>query len=280
MLKSTMNQISNLKKLNYLSPVFIMGSAPSLRFFKGYQQLNGIRIGVGDVPWRAKEFRPYDYWVTANASYPLPWNKKHFKHLLNSNAQIVLSSASANLAHDINEVISKMHSLKLQLPITFYNQRHFRSIPCSPKNLCCYFADHFVTDPSIQEILSDSTGGTGPAYSEGDSVTLHALALAIILQAKEIYIVGVEIPQIYKHYTHYKDYKNPFENPIDFFKRKVKRTLPKYQYRTPAYSHDQIQFFKDFQKIVNIATRTNIKIYSISPTSPINYMTGVNRLYV
>jgi hypothetical protein len=257
-----------------------MGSAPSLRFFKRYKHFNGLRIGVGDVPWRAAEFGPYDYWVTANPSYPLPWIKKHLKHLLKSRSQLLLSSASVNSDNDIGAIISEISSLTTKLSITFYNQRHFRSTPCSPITSCCYFSNCFVTDPPIQEMLSNLINETDPAYSEGDSVTLHAFALAVLLQAKEIYIVGVEIPLIYRDYTHFKDFKSPFENPVNFLKRKVKRAIPSYRYKTPAYSHDPTQFFKDFQKIVIIANKLGINIYSISPTSPLNYMDGVTYLEI
>lgn len=273
-----MNQISNLKKLNYASSVFILGSAPTLRFFKHHRNFDGLRIAVGDVPWRAPKFGPFDYWVTSNAFYPLPWNRKHHKHLLKSKSQLLLSSASVNLEKDLESAMVELENVKDDFPITFYDQRHFKYAPCSPEDSCCYFSKLLVTDPSIQEMLSDVIGEPGPAYSEGDSVTLHALALAIILQAKEIFIVGVEMPLVYKDYVYYKDYKIPFENPINFFKRKIKKFHPNYRYKTPAHSHDPIQFFKDFQKIVDIANRLDIKVYSISPTSPINYMVGVNFL--
>jgi hypothetical protein len=121
-------------------------------------------------------------------------------------------------------------------------------------------------------------GLSQPAYSQGDSVALHALALAVLLKPANIYIIGIEIPLIYKNYKYYKDYKIPFERKSELIKRILKRYLPKYKNQVPATSHNQVRFFHDFQKIVSIANRFETKVYSLSPTSPINFINGVEYL--
>jgi len=165
-----------------------------------------------------------------------------------------------------------------KLPIIFYDQRHFDGVFCNPSRNCCYFSKKFVHDQSIQEMLNKTIGKNSPAYSEGDSVALHALALAILLQAKHIYVVGIEMPLVYKDYRYYRDLKIFGETFSQLVKRVLKRYHPKYKNKTPAQSHNQKQFFQDFQKIVEVATTLDIKVYSLSPSSPINFMNGVEFL--
>jgi hypothetical protein len=278
-LEYNVSQISDIKTLNFKNSVFVIGSAPSIRRLKLYPNLTGVKIGVGDVPWRAKKFGPYDFWITANTGYPLPWIPKHFKHLKNSGAKILLSSVSVcDFRGNIIDKLSEIESLGRKIPLIFYDQRHFGRSFCDPIRNCCFFSKNLIKDLSIQEILSGLIGSGDPVYSEGDSVTLHALALAIILKAKRIYIIGVELPLIYKNYKYYKDYKVPFESPIQLLKRISKRILPKYSQQIPDNSHNQINFFKDIQKIVGIACNLGIEVFSLSKTSPLNFIEGIRFL--
>ena len=47
------------------TPALILGSAPTVKTVTGFN-FTGIRIGVGDMPVRARKLGPYDYWVCAN----------------------------------------------------------------------------------------------------------------------------------------------------------------------------------------------------------------------
>lgn len=271
-----MNQISDLRKNNY-SSFFIMGAAPSLRLFKYYQDFKCIKIGVGDVPWRAPEFGPFDYWVTANPVYPLPWKKQHLKHLLESKSHILLSSSAVVEHTNLESIFFELDKLRHRIPITFFDHRHLGGSECVIIRNCCKFSNRYVTDPSIQEIINNLVNEKGPAYKIGESVALHAFALAIILGAKEIYITGVEIPMVQKDYTHFKGYKTAHETPINMLKRIVRKNLPKFRYVAPA-DPSPVRFFREFEKLVSIANRLNIKVYSISPTSHINFIQGVTYL--
>ena len=68
-------QVNSLSKLHEQAlnrreeiPGIVMGTAPSLKRLKG-KVFDGIRIGVGDAPWRAPELGPFDYWVCSNSCY-------------------------------------------------------------------------------------------------------------------------------------------------------------------------------------------------------------------
>lgn len=256
-----------------------MGSAPSLKIFKHHQDFKGIKIGVGDVPWRAPRFGPFDYWVTANGAYPLPWEEKHLKHILESKSHILLSSSSVTLQTNLESIFFELDKLSSRIPITFYDHRHPGGSECAIVGNCCKFSKRYVSDPTIQEITNNLINEKGPAYKMGESVTIHAFALAIILGAKEIYITGVEIPLVQKDYVTFKGYKSAFETPVNLLKRNVRKNLPKYRHVTPA-DPSPVRFFREFEKLVSIANRLNIKVYSISPTSHINFIQGVTYLEV
>jgi hypothetical protein len=58
------------RNIDYSKPGLVLGSAPTVRRVRS-MKFDGVRIGVGDMPWRAPEFGPYDYWVTANQHFEL-----------------------------------------------------------------------------------------------------------------------------------------------------------------------------------------------------------------
>jgi hypothetical protein len=177
----------------------------------------------------------------------------------------------------LESIFFELDKLRHRIPITFFDHRHFGGSECAIIGNCCKFSKRYVTDPSIQEIINNLVNEKGPAYKMGESVAIHAFALAIILRAKEIYITGIEIPMVQKDYVHFKGYKTPHETPIHMFKQKIRKNLPKFRYVAPA-DPSPVRFFREFEKLVSIANRLNIKVYSISPTSHINFIQGVTYL--
>jgi hypothetical protein len=276
------NLISSLHKSNYDEAAIIMGSAPSLKVMNNYKDLDGTRIGIGDVPWRTPEFGPFNFWVAANPYYPLPWHPVHMKHIRNAKTNFLLSSAAfGNVKFDgwLN-ISNKISKLSKNNSFTFYDQRHFDRNLCSTQNACCKFYKEFISDLTIQELLGKEIGSKGPAYSQGDTVALHALALAILLRKSPIYLIGIEIPLTFKNYYHYKDYKMWGEGVTGYIKRQVKRRVKHYANQFPAASHSPIRIFQDFQKIIKIALDLEIEIISLSSTSPLNFIEGVKFISV
>jgi hypothetical protein len=271
-----LNQISDLSKEKSKTPALIVGSAPNIRKIKG-KLFNGVKIGVGDVPWRAPELGPFKYWVSANTLYPMPWKKKDKRAWLNSKSHLLLSSASVVQSNlDWLAIQHELKALALINDITFYDQRHFDGKPCEPSQNCCKFSKELISDLPIQQLLSQEIGEVNPAYSSGSTVALQGLALALILQYNPVYIIGVELPKTFGNYKTYKNYKMPNEKIWAFIKRHIKYFLPHYKYSTNIdFANNYGQIIQDFQSIIEIAGKLGIRVISLSKTSPLNDLHGV-----
>ena len=178
----------------------------ALKSVLGEKGLDGILISMGDIPERIRERRQIDYWVAANTQFPRP--DKHYD-LLNKfkGTTFVFSNSVANATVSIDyQKINK----NLRIPWFEFDQRHFNGLGCDqqidnhfnldleePLNCCQY-----KKEITIQEYLKD-TYNLDSHYSSGATVAIHAVALAIILGCKKIYLGGIELPKYEKDYTYY-----------------------------------------------------------------------------
>jgi len=257
-------------------PGLVIGSAPTInRLHK--MEFQGIRIGVGDIPWRAPEFGPYDYWVTANTIYPLPWKKKHLQDIHKSKATTLISSASVALLKDgFGDVLNTLKLLPSHTSLVYFDQRHFNGSKCAEIANCCRFSESLVQDVPIQELLNELISKSGPAYTEGSTVAIHGYALAVLLRCNPIYLIGIELPTTISGYKAYKNYRRREEA----FKSKMWRLL---YTRFPFLKKGDSDFggatrneiLVDFQAVAKIATGLNIRTYSLSESSPLNSVNGI-----
>jgi len=254
----------------------VMGSAPSVEIVKNLQ-FSGIRIGVGDMPWRAPELGPYDFWVTANTEYPLPWKKRDLRDITRANCKFLLSSASVAAKGTNTQYAAKiLGELTSSKNYVYYSQRHFFGKDCSPPGKCCLIAKEIDFGTSIQEIVNKLIGETGPAYSEGSGVAIHGFALAIILKLNPIYILGVEIPRTEAEYLSYKNWKRRNESLVKKFRRWMRLSFSKYFNRDSDFGGDTYPIIiNDFTNLVKLANSLGIEVISLSTTSPLNHIQGI-----
>jgi len=271
-----MNQISDLEIAEVGIPALVVGSAPNIKVLK-HQDFKGIKIGVGDVPWRASELGPFKYWVTANNVYPLPWFTSDKKDIINSNSHLILSSSS--YSEDKNQWPNtklRLSRLARETGVTFYDHKHFGGKLCKPISGCCLFFEDMVGSSTIQEILNGKIRKSGPGYSTGHTVAAHGLALALVLQYNPVYIVGVELPKTFGNYKAYKNYKIQNEKIWALIKRYIKYFIPRYSNSTNIdFANNYKQIIEDFQSIIDIAVMMGIQVISLSKTSPLNNLRGV-----
>jgi hypothetical protein len=265
--------------LHFNRPALVLGSAPTVKIVSKIT-FDGIRIGVGDMPVRAKRLGPYDYWVTANTYYPLPWVAKDRRDIEQSNAITLISSMSVVHSGESKEnIYSSLEDISTSQQFVLYNQKHFDRIDCRDKDLCCHVSQHLVKGLSIQEILGQESGLNAPAYGEGSTVALHGYALAVLLKANPIYLSGIELPIQYKDYRAYKNLFRPNEGILS----KIKRVFKDYIYvsrkrRTDFGEAGQKSILQDFHSIALIAEQLGIKTYSLSEISPLNQVDGIDYL--
>ena len=257
-------------------PAVVCGSAPSLSLASELNQ-SIIRIGVGDVPWRAPEFGPWKYWITANPIFPLPWIKGDLLKIIETNAILLLSSASvANCVTNLESNLNFLHEDLVQSNTIFYDQRHFNNEFCSSYLNCCKFSKSLGIEKSIQEILGTLVGKCHPVYSNGSTVALHGLAFAIILGCNPIYLAGIELPARNENYKAYKNWKRPNQTAWDLIRRYLFQYIPFVPHSSTDFGTFHQEIIKDFQDISNVAKTLGVELISLSKTSPLNHVHGIN----
>lgn len=253
-------------------PALVMGSSPTVKVVSNFP-FDGIRIGVGDMPVRAPEFGPYDYWVCANSYYPLPWNKKHRKDIASSGARTLIASMS--VLHSNESAEAKFEALKEIFKSdsdVLYEQRHFHQLPCNPRKICCDVSGKFELGQTIQELLGQLIQNPNPTYSEGATVALHGYALAVLLRANPIYIAGVDLPTTTKSHRSFRHWFRPHES----LPRKVIRLFRDWRDSGKKLSDfgnaglDNI--LMDFRLISEVAHSLNLTTISLSEKSSLNVL--------
>jgi hypothetical protein len=273
----TLYEIVKHNEKNFNTPAWIFGSSRNLKLVNK-NSIKGIRIGVGDTPRRAPMFGPYDFWVTANTIYPLPWVKKHRKHIMRSSSHLLMSTMAVNNNdvswYSVNESLDNLSKL------TVFDSKHFNNTACSPESNCCKLYKTFVNDLSIQEMLSLKIGKQGNAYSTGSTVALHGLALAILLNCNPIYIMGVDLPQFEKDYKYYNDFYQPHLTMVQMVKRYLQIFFHKKIGKSVFGGIDSIEIISDFSKIGQIADQLGISVFVGSPESQLLKIKGFKFLKV
>jgi hypothetical protein len=275
--KQTLYEIIKQNEKNFNTPAWILGSSRHLNLVDK-NLIKGIRIGVGDTPERAPTFGPYDFWVVANTIYPLPWVKKHRRHIIRSSSHLLISTMVVN-NNDIswNSVKKSLSNLS---KLTVFDSKHFNNTTCRPENNCCKLHKIFVNDLSIQEMLSLKIGKQGNAYSTGSTVALHGLALAILLNCNPIYIMGVDLPQLEKDYRYYNDFYQPHLSLAQMLLRYLRIFFHKKLGKSAFGGIDSIGIISDFSKIGKIAHQLGISIFVGSPESQLLKIEGFKFLKV
>ncbi len=258
----------------------VIGSAPSVRLFN-FNDFDGLRIGVGDMPWRAPEFGPYDYWICANTQYPLPWIKSHARSIQKSNTKnLVLGTvAFAELDYSkANKAIKLIEQLNMNvnLPDVFlYDQRHHLGQLCNPKRGCCFAYETCGVSETIQELLKRRSATVEGDYSGSASVAFHGIALAMILGASPIYIAGIDFPKLRRDYRYIHPRKLMFCKSQPRVLTALNRKRESLFVRNSLWHELEDAIIADIQILVQIAGKLGISIVNTSPTSLLNGIIGV-----
>jgi len=256
----------------------VMGSSPTVKAVSNFH-FDGIRIGVGDMPVRAPEFGPYDYWVCANSYYPLPWNKKHRKDIDRSGARTLIASMS--VLHSNESAQAKFEALEKIFKSdsnVLYEQRHFHHLPCTPQQICCAISARFELGKPIQELLGSLVSSNDPSYSEGATVALHGYALAVLFGANPIYIAGVDLPVTSKKYRSYKHWFLPHENMARKLIRLLRDLLDNGAKLSDFGKAGLDKILMDFDSISKLAEMFGIVTYSLSEQSTLNRLEHITFL--
>ena len=276
----------------------IVGSAPSL----GLVDAHSVQVGlyVGDSMLRTKIRPPIRYYVRANSVYPNLSRNTHLSDLTKLDATLVIAETVVESATPVRHLLAGIPPSDKESFV--FDQRHFGGSPCSVRAECCRVLDMGTgINWTIQEILASYSDSSG-LYSSGSTVSLHALALSVIMGCKEIHVSGVEIPRQASHYIY-----APIDRGLGFrLSRMIEesfflvrtvfsqnrlgealssvgsRILSALQTKStddsPSFfAPDYDQILHDFETIVRLANANGAKVFVCSHTSNLLDVDGVIR---
>jgi len=253
-------------------PGLVMGSAPSVSVAKNLAS-DIVKIGVGDLPFRAKNLGPYDFWISSNGYYPLAHDKRHLSHIQKYCKNFLLSPQSLQLVDRKNytKTLDHINSILPSSNVIIYDQTHFGGNTCFPKNYCCDFWNYFGNETPLQDLLS-AQYQTKNAYGITHTVAMHGFALAVLLKLNPIYIAGIELPVTVKDYNYYHWWKNPL--PIMSLRLLIQRAM-KPKLKTDFGGNAITSTLRDFEKIARMARKANISVYCLNKTSILAKVDGI-----
>lgn len=203
----------------YGNSCLIVGGAPNIQNIN-FKNFDGKVISMGDIPLRIKGKCKVDYWVNANSYFPQPDN--HYE-ILNEFQDTILIFSSSVLLSRYKLDYSKIYK-NLKIDWFDYDQRHFNRLKCTEQTdyrfdqerelPCC----KNIADITVQEYLQKKFNST-LHYSTASTVAIHAVAFAMIMGFKKIYLIGVDIPLFDRDYQHPGD-----QSLIDHMKN-LKKTI-------------------------------------------------------
>jgi len=178
------------------SKCLIVGSAPSMSKFN-YKKFSGKIFALGDVAIRGKHHFTPDYWISCNGLFPVPGLNIHTRILNTFNKTIFIYSKIQIKSQEFKKFFKE----SLKIKFFEYDNIHQSFTPCSKKNTCCRYIN-YKFDNTINGNLKKILNYKGN-FSLGGSVFVQALAVAMILGFKKIYITGVELPEKKKDYNYF-----------------------------------------------------------------------------
>ena len=171
--------------------IAIVAPGPSLRELQSLTEFE-VAIFVGDAHIRTKLRAPINYYVRANSEVPRLDSPSEMETLVKEGFALFIASSVMESDIPVRNLASQ-----IDLDITLFDQRHFNGQACLTVRKCC---DDKI-EPTIQEYLAEIVGWEHH-YSQGPSVILHALALALITDPAEVVVFGAGIPLKRSDYTY------------------------------------------------------------------------------
>ena len=265
----------------------VMGSAPSVSFASKISE-EKIMIAVGDLPWRAPELGPYDFWITANNIFPIPWDDKHAKIIKKINIPTLVSCVAQSEVNmqtlNYPEKCIKINQV-FNLPnVIPYDSVHQTTDLNEAKEIdSCLFNSKLNSGQSIQELLLKYNHSAKTTYSSGHTVAIHGFALAVLLNANPIYLSGIEIPQTMNKYRYINNLKRlnySNETWMEYLKRMIKNYIARVGegFSTDFSNMTYEKILEDFSIVTSIASDLGIDVINLSSSSSLTKIKGIHTI--
>jgi len=260
--------------------VAVVAPGPSLRELQSLESF-GAAFFIGDAHARTELRSSRNYYVRANSEAPRLDSANDMKPLLDGGFSLFIASS-------VMESTTSVEKLASRLPVdtTLFDQRHFGQQDCVRHQECC----EYKIAPTIQEFFSKLVGWDHH-YSQGPSVLLHALALAVMTQASEVVVFGVGLPLKQSDYSYlpvpgdaevisrpllrrinFRTVRNLFRNPRNLRFRLAALILGR---DAPSIlAEDFFELIADLQFISDAASQLGVRLVSGSSNSNLNRVHG------
>jgi hypothetical protein len=198
------HKLSNFINRHKNTPAVIVGSASDISNFP-FNSFRGLVFGMGDSPLRGINLFQTDYWVFANAHWLRPWIQRDSEAIRYINPKKTFIATAIFAFQEPKTVRQKLEKALREVGdgLVFFDQRHSQlKASCYPSQGCCVARNLLGIESTVQELLSKEFNQISH-YSEGATVAVHTLALAILMGCNPISVVGVKIPRLSNDYTYY-----------------------------------------------------------------------------
>jgi hypothetical protein len=253
-------------------------------------RLYDLAFFMGDSFKRTSQRAARNVYIRANTEYPKLNEPDHVSDLLAFDGDLILASSVLESSSPVSE-LALTHIPKKN--VYLFDQRHFSGKNCPQDKPCC---DSKLT-PTLQEILAKKAG-VSHHYSEGATVLVHAIAIALLLDSKKIDIFGADLPLSRKNYTY--GGKSSQSDPVSLMASLQKKTrialgmtvvdlvrlaaekvgMALLGSKAPSvFAHDFLELFCDFQYLSDCAAMFGCELRAYGEHSNLHKGPGTIQIF-
>lgn len=261
--------------------VAIVAPGPSLKRLDSLDTFTAAFF-VGDSHLRTSLRARTNYYVRANSESPRLDSMTDMMPLLDGGFELFIASSVMESKTPVRQLAGGVAT-----SITLFDQRHFGGEDCRAPSSCC----KDKIQPTLQEYLAQIVGWDHH-YSQGPTVLLHALAIALVSNPEEVSIFGAGIPLKQSEYT----YLDEASEKRGFRKSITKRLRIRTLYnliRNPRgfrfqlarlilgndapsiLAEDIVELIADLQYISDAAEQLGISLKNATPGSTLTRIHGI-----
>jgi len=262
--------------------VAIVAPGPSLKNLDSLEPFTAAFF-VGDSHLRTRLRARTNYYVRANSESPRLDSLTDMKPLLDGGFELFIASSVMESETPVRELVGGVAA-----NITLFDQRHFGGVDCSKPSRCC-------TDkiqPTLQEYLAQAVGWDHH-YSQGPTVLLHALAIALISKPNNISIFGAGVPlkqADYNYLNEFRDDESTFRSIAQKISIRTLRNLIRnrrvLRFRLAGLilgvdapsilAEDIVELIADLQYISDVSTQLGVSLNNATPISTLTRIHGIS----
>ena len=264
--------------------VAIVAPGPSLKNLDSLEPFTAAFF-VGDSHLRTRLRARTNYYVRANSESPRLDSLTDMKPLLEGGFELFIASSVMESKTPVRELAGGV-----ALNITLFDQRHFGGEDCYKPTMCC-------TDkiqPTLQEYLAQAVGWDHH-YSQGPTVLLHALAIALISKPNNISIFGAGVPLKLADYNYLNEARDD-ESTFRSIAQKISIRTLRNLIRNPRVlrfrlaglilgvdapsilAEDIVELIADLQYLSDAAKQLGVSLNNATPSSTLDRIHGIGTI--